>query len=82
MKYERDRRRHLRQLIAELYEIDPVGCCMHVVTDDQNYDQKSIDLCLRQALERGHGRCQVIAAEYMATPRDRRWEILRVRAPR
>jgi hypothetical protein len=33
------------------------GCCLHIVTDDYNCEQSSIDYCLEYARERGHQDC-------------------------
>lgn len=38
-----------------------VGCCLHIVLDDGNVDDKSVDFCLRTALMRGHPECERLA---------------------
>lgn len=49
-------------LIRAIYVERPAGCCLHVVTDDGNWD--SADWVLGHARERGHPLC-IAAAEMM-----------------
>ncbi len=55
----------LAPLIAAVYasENGGAGCCLHVVTDDGNWD--SVDFVLGYAREQGHPAC-IKAAEMMS----------------
>lgn len=50
-------------LIVAVYERHAAGCCLHVVTDDGNWD--SVDFVLGYARTEGHPRC-IAAAEMMS----------------
>jgi hypothetical protein len=54
-------------LIRAIYEREGggCGCCLHIVTDDYNCEQSSIDFCLEYARERGHSDC-IRVAEMLA----------------
>jgi hypothetical protein len=73
--------RAARQIIACIYgaPAGSAGCCLHVVTDDRNYDDAAADVCVRQAEAAGHPGCQA-AARFLRrlTPAERR-TFLRVR---
>ena len=36
-------------LVRQIYERNGVGCCWHIVLDDQNVDDHSVEFCARQA---------------------------------
>lgn len=44
-------------LIQTIYDRNSVGCCLHVVTDDGNIDDASVDWCLQYAIERDCDEC-------------------------
>lgn len=44
-------------LVAAVYRGHDAGCCLHIVTDDDNYEQGNADFCLEQALESNHPAC-------------------------
>jgi hypothetical protein len=48
-------------LVAALYERNCVGCCLHIVLDDDNIGDKSVEFCLEQAKAKGHADCQRLA---------------------
>ncbi len=49
----------LRPLIHAIYAkpMGGAGCCLHIVTDDRNVDDGSVDHCIESARERGHDDC-------------------------
>ena len=59
-------------LVRAIYEKHCAGCCLHIVTDDDNCEQSSADCCVDTARERGHADC-LQAAEMLAqmTPTQR-----------
>lgn len=38
-----------------------VGCCLHIVLDDRNLDNSSVDFCVQQAREHSHADCESLA---------------------
>ena len=50
-------------LVAEVYKNHNTGCCLHIVTDDDNYEQCHANFVLEYALGKGHQAC--IAAAKM-----------------
>src|SRR5690606_3318945 len=48
----------LAQLV---YRRHAAGCCLHVVLDDANVDDDSVDICKVYARQRGHTACEILA---------------------
>lgn len=48
-------------MVRALYERSGAGCCLHVVLDDQNIDDKSVQFCVTYAQEKGHQECESLA---------------------
>ena len=48
-------------LVRRLYERNPVGCCLHIVLDDGNVEDHSVEFCIDQAHDRGHEECLELA---------------------
>jgi hypothetical protein len=46
-------------LLRAIYDRSSVGCCLHVLADDGNYD--SAEFCADVARERGHEDCLRLA---------------------
>lgn len=44
-------------IVREIYERNAAGCCWHVVLDDENVDDRSVEFCANYARERGHFWC-------------------------
>jgi hypothetical protein len=51
------------------------GCCLHIVLDDFNVDQDSVDHCLARALERGHEDCSALAAMLVRMTKTQRLKV-------
>ncbi len=41
----------------KVYDRSCVGCCMHIVLDDDNVDNNHVEWSLNKARERGHEDC-------------------------
>lgn len=57
----------LRQVDLELftairliYERNPVGCCLHIVLDDQNVADQHLEHCIAYAQKNEHADCEAI----------------------
>jgi len=50
-------KKDLNKLHTMIYEDNCVGCCLHIVLDDQNYDRESIKFCLNESVKKGHMIC-------------------------
>lgn len=68
----------LRTLLRVLYERHGTGCCLHVVVDDHNVDDSSVDFCLGWAKEHGHSFCELLAQRLRALPEHERRFVLNV----
>lgn len=51
----------VQPLVVALYRRDPVGCCLHIVLDDQNVSQGDVEFCLAEARQVGHVECERLA---------------------
>lgn len=49
-------------LVRAVYKTHCAGCCLHIVTDDDNFEQRHADFCLKWAKESQHPTC-ILAAE-------------------
>ncbi len=47
-----------KELMGLIYEHNSVGCCGHIVFDDFNLEDESIQWCLDEALKEGHELCR------------------------
>lgn len=50
-----------KPLVAMVYAGHPAGCCLHIVLDDQNVSDSSVDFCIEWAREKKHALCEVLA---------------------
>lgn len=48
-------------LVHALYERHSAGCCLHIVLDDGNLEDSSVEFCEGFAREQGHAECQRLA---------------------
>lgn len=46
------------ELLRELYMRHGTGCCLHVVVDDHNAEDATVDFCIKWAQSRGHTFCE------------------------
>lgn len=44
-----------------IYDRSCVGCCVHIVLDDQNVRESDVEFCCEYALENGHADCLAVA---------------------
>lgn len=59
-------------IVKTIYARHGAGCCLHIVTDDDNTEQDCADYCLERAKTLGHPDC-IAAAELLVqmTPTQR-----------
>lgn len=48
-------------LVRDIYSRHAAGCCLHIVLDDHNVANSSVDLCIDCAEKAGHERCWMLA---------------------
>lgn len=51
----------MKPLVASILERHPAGCCWHVVIDDGNVDDLSVEVCVAAAQREGHSDCLALA---------------------
>jgi hypothetical protein len=49
------------QMIQQLYSRCPVGCCLHIVLDDNNVRDYDLDFCIQEAKYNNHKECEQLA---------------------
>ena len=49
--------REMIPLMKAIYERNCVGCCWHIVLDDDNIEDGHVEYCIEYAAERGHEDC-------------------------
>jgi hypothetical protein len=57
-------------------DVAPAGCCLHVVVDDKNLDDSSVDFCIEWAKKAGHGFCEKVGNIIRNMSREERIEVL------
>lgn len=50
--------RRLDVLVGAIYELNEVGCCLHIVLDDGNWKREHVQWCLERT---EHGVCREVA---------------------
>jgi hypothetical protein len=71
--------------IQELYDRSPVGCCLHIVLDDENVSDDHIRFCLTEAVKAKHPKCYELGAKLLSMSRTQRLKLARAKhciAPR
>lgn len=54
------------------------GCCLHIVLDDDNLEDRNVEFCVLEALRRGHEDCYVLAAMLRSMTRSQRGRVARL----
>ena len=67
---------HVKQLTARLYQRSAVGCCLHILVDDCNIEDRHVDFCIAYAEERAHTECAELAKAYKELSLADRAEVL------
>ncbi len=67
----------IRPLIEAVYDRSGAGCCLHLVTDDENVEDSYVQFCLDQAIERGHADCETAARALMRMSKTQRLKVWR-----
>lgn len=62
----------VRPLARHVYERHPLGCCLHIVLDDDNVKDDHIRFCIDQAVREGHGDCETLARLMLRMTRSQR----------
>lgn len=59
-------------LAQRVYDRSVVGCCAHIVLDDDNVADHHVKFCLDQAISEGHDDCRRLCEALMACSRTQR----------
>ena len=51
----------VKKMIEQLYARHPTGCCLHIVTDDNNIEDSHVQFCVEEAQRSGHPSCERLA---------------------
>lgn len=63
--------------VDEIYSMHRAGCCLHIVTDDDNIDDGSVEFCIQFATEQQHEYCAAVARALRSMSRTQRTVIAR-----
>lgn len=59
-------------LLNAIYARHCAGCCLHIVVDDYNVEDSSVQFCLEHAIEKGHEECIIAALQLLQMTRTQR----------
>jgi hypothetical protein len=62
-------------LARAIYARNHVGCCLHIVLDDENVGDGDVQFCLEQAVKREHKDCEELARKLLSMTRTQRRKI-------
>lgn len=65
----------LREDVIAIYRRNPVGCCLHIVLDDNNIRDSDVEFCLRQAVDEGHELCERVARNLLQMSKTQRLKV-------
>jgi hypothetical protein len=63
------------ELVRRIYARHMAGCCMHIVTDDDNLEDSSVQFCLDCARENNCAECVELATLMLKMKRTQRFKI-------
>ena len=47
--------------VRAIYARHLAGCCLHIVLDDGNLEDSSVDVCIAHSIREGHAECETLA---------------------
>jgi hypothetical protein len=62
-------------LVKAIYARNCVGCCLHIILDDDNTEQHHAEFCLKYAQEHGHPDCIELAQKLVQMSRTQRHKL-------
>ena len=63
--------------VVALYQRNSVGCCLHIVLDDDNVLDSHVQACVDLALEQGHLKCYALAKKLLLMSKSQRHRLYR-----
>jgi hypothetical protein len=64
--------REMIPLMKAIYERNCVGCCWHIVLDDDNIEDGHVEYCINYAAEKGHQDCIALGPLMLSASRTQR----------
>lgn len=61
--------------VRALYARNLVGCCLHVVLDDGNVEDASVEHCIEWAQKQGHPECEALARTLLRMSKTQRLKL-------
>lgn len=55
----------VQSLVAQIYERNSVGCCLHIALEDGNLKERHLQFCLQTAIDARHPDCQKVARKML-----------------
>ena len=62
-------------LVRALYHKHPMGCCLHIVLDDENVSDSNVRFCAQYAVEQDHPSCYTLALILLSMSRTQRLKL-------
>lgn len=77
MSHDKDRPTvpEVMPFVRSIYQRNGVGCCLHIVIDDGNVGDQSVQFCLEQAQAAGHEDCIAAAEMLLAMSKTQRSKV-------
>lgn len=69
-----------RELVRSIYDRHGAGCCMHIVTDDGNIEDRDVQHCLAFVMKNECHECIALAALLLTIPESLRDETMGMEA--
>ena len=66
-------------LVKAVYKRSLVGCCWHILLDDGNVDDGSVQFCISEALKRQHPECIALIDPMLRMSKTQRSELGKIR---
>ena len=63
-------------LLESIYQRHAAGCCLHLVTDDHNFDDESVAHCFNVAVRTRHADCCALISLLSMFPESERPDLL------
>lgn len=65
--------------VLELYRHHSAGCCLHIVLDDGNVQDHSVQFCAEKAKQVGHLQCFALANRLLKMTKTQRTKLYKAR---
>ena len=65
-------------LARAIYARSCVGCCLHIVLDDDNVADSHVQFCVEWAVKQGHADCEQLARQLLTMSKTQRLKLAKL----